>query len=320
MTEYKSFLAPYIEKYMKYSEASGGCSDHAKSSIRLFDKYCNEHSGGTASLTQELVDGWCSKRDTESNNSCRARVYPIYDLIKYLRARKLTDAACPEIPRHERCTYIPHAFTGEELKRFFYECDHLSCDGRRPSRNRRMTLPVIFRLLYSTGMRTCEARMLRHEHVDIEHGIINIENTKGHIQHYVVLHDSMAEVMEKYDAAISCLYPQREYFFPGVKKPYHDEGWLTGNFRQIWDSVNSSHAVPYDFRHYYGTFNVNSWVGQGFDFFDQFVYLSKSMGHSTLESTKYYYSLVPVLSEILKEQTGAGMEWILTEVNHEKSR
>ena len=42
--------------------------------------------------------------------------------------------------------------------------------------------------------------------------------------------------------------------------------------------------------------------------------MSKSMGHTTLESTKYYYSIVPGLSEIIKEQTENSSEWMIPEV------
>ena len=38
------------------------------------------------------------------------------------------------------------------------------------------------------------------------------------------------------------------------------------------------------------------------------------MGHTTIESTKYYYSIVPGLSDILKRQTEEGFDWIIPEV------
>ena len=38
------------------------------------------------------------------------------------------------------------------------------------------------------------------------------------------------------------------------------------------------------------------------------------MGHTTLESTKYYYSIVHGLSEIIKEQTENSSEWMIPEV------
>ena len=51
------------------------------------------------------------------------------------------------------------------------------------------------------------------------------------------------------------------------------------------------------------------------DFYDKIAYLSKSMGHVTLESTKYYYSIVPNLSSIMMNQTNETFDWIVPEVN-----
>jgi len=43
------------------------------------------------------------------------------------------------------------------------------------------------------------------------------------------------------------------------------------------------------------------------------------MGHTTLESTKYYYSLVPGMAAILEEKTGVDFDNILPEVYNEES-
>lgn len=69
-------------------------------------------------------------------------------------------------------------------------------------------------LLYSSGMRAREARMLLAGDVDLEHGVIGIRFSKGSGQHYVVLHDSMLALMRRYDAAVKTLYPGRKYFSP----------------------------------------------------------------------------------------------------------
>lgn len=61
-------------------------------------------------------------------------------------------------------------------------------------------------------MRTTEARLLRREDVCLEDGIVNIRYSKGYNQHFVVLHDSMLELMKKYDVAISKLVPERIFF------------------------------------------------------------------------------------------------------------
>lgn len=57
---------------------------------------------------------------------------------------------------------------------------------------------------------------------------------------------------------------------------------------------------PYDFGHNYATTDINRWIGIELAFDDRLVYLSKSMGHRSLESTAYY-SLTPALADVLNE-------------------
>ena len=52
-------------------------------------------------------------------------------------------------------------------------------------------------------MRPIEIRLLKRHNVDLKDGIINIEETKGYHQHYVALHDSMKEILIKYDEEIN---------------------------------------------------------------------------------------------------------------------
>lgn len=74
----------------------------------------------------------------------------------------------------------------------------------------------------------------------------------------------------------------------------------------------------YDFRHNYAIRNINKWICTGFEFDDKLLYLSKSMGHRDIESTKYYYSLVPGLADILEDKTNADFEDIVPEVHYEE--
>jgi len=109
----------------------------------------------------------------------------------------------------------------------------------------------------------------------------------------------MLKLMRDYDESISKVYPKRTYFFPSKNDSHYTRGWVTANFRLLWDKVNTSHATAYELRHHYVVLNINRWVDTGFDFDDKLLYLSKSMEHTTIESTKYYYYIVPVLSQIL---------------------
>lgn len=147
--------------------------------MRAFDRHCNELYPENDKLTQEMVDSFFVKRPTETINSCRQRCYLVSEFIKYLQEREQTNVIVPERPRKRRNTYIPHAFSHEELSDFFEACDNLRyLPNRIDMKIRSMTAPVIFRLLYSTGMRTIEALSLRCEHVDLTEGVISIVGTK----------------------------------------------------------------------------------------------------------------------------------------------
>jgi len=319
MSEFISPIAPLIRAFVAFRKASRRWNEASyEVNLSLFDKYCDKHFPNVSELSQDMADSWCSQRKTETNNSCRSRIYPVVSFIRYLRKRGMTAVAEPTVPRKEPRDYIPHAFTEAELQNFFTACDSISADPPTEEQlSRRITVPVFFRLLYSSGIRTNEARALMHEDVDLDSGVVNIRYSKGHAQHYVVLHDSMLLLMRQYDGAIDKMYPNRVYFFPSRKRNggFHRASWVQRNFHKMWRQHNDGYVVPYELRHNYAVENINGWTGVGFDFNAKLLYLSKSMGHSVLESTKYYYSLVPGLADIIEAQTDEGD--IIPEVDYE---
>lgn len=312
-----SFLSPQIKNFIHFRRISGNWNESSyEPNLKLFDGYIARNYPGACTLTQEMADTWCAKRETETNNSCRSRIYVVVSFIKYLRERNITDIGLPEIPRKEKRTYIPHAFTDTELKGFFRECNALSVYNNNPSHKlRKIVVPVFFRLLFSSGMRTTEARLLKRDDAGLDNGIVNIRDSKGHDQHYIVLHDSMAKLMRRYDAAADKLIPGRTFFFPSLHDKPHPKGWVVWNFNELWSKVSNSDATAYELRHNYATHNINNWTDSGFGFEDRLLYLSKSMGHRCIEETKRYFSIVPALSDILKEKTQDSMDNIIPEVN-----
>jgi len=315
MSKFTSFLRPLIEAYILYQKASDRWNESDEYLLLTFDRYCKNKYPEETKLSQEMVDSWCRKRETETNNSCRSRIYPIISFIRYLRKRKKASITEPIIPQSEPRTYIPHSFTETELKNFFAACDSIPSSPKTEEQlSRRITIPVYFRLLYSSGIRTYEARMLKCKDVDLINGILNIRYSKGHAQHFIVLHDSMLKLMGQYDIEISKQYPNRTYFFPARNDSFHRRAWVQNNFRAMWDICNKTYTTAYALRHNYAIENINQWIGMGFSFDDKLLYLSRSMGHNALESTRYYYSLVPGLADILEDRSGDDM--IIPEVEY----
>ena len=323
MTPYRSCFSDYIERFVAYRKASGSWNEpNYGLNIRLFDNFCTDNYPMSVALTQEMVDTWSTKRETETNRSHETRTRVVRLFVEYLRRRDLTDVVPPAKYKSESKTYIPYAFDDDELTRFFHACDSYQPFHFRKKQSllKKFTVPVFFRLLYSTGMRTTEARLLKKDSVDLVHGIIDIQESKGYDQHYVVMHDSMKSLMVEYDQAIAKLLPMREYFFQTSKGTHYTRDWVQDNFRQFWNKSNGDTTSPvaYDLRHHYAIVNINGWLDDGFEFNDKLQYLSKSMGHRSIEATRYYYSIVPRLSDTLAEKTEAGFNLIVPEVSDEK--
>jgi site-specific recombinase XerD len=302
--EFKSFLSEILDGYLVYRKASGRDRISYLLNVRLFDRYCVREYPSAKELSQVMVDQWCKKRDTESTNSCISRIYPVLSFLRYAKARGLTDVNIPSAPRSTPRTYIPHAFSVEELQNFFYSCDSINTKYGLIGKIQKNTVPVFFRLLYSSGMRTTEVRLLRREDVNLENGVISIRYSKGYNQHFVVLHDTMLDLMKEYDSAISKMIPDRTFFFPTSSNGGYPDSWVSRIFKKHWSESNKSSTTAYELRHHYAVENINSWICQGLTTHMRLLSLSKSMGHSNVESTKYYYSLVPGLSEIIENATG----------------
>jgi integrase len=216
-------------------------------------------------------------------------------------------ATSPAIPK----TYIPHAFSEKELSNLFKACDEIKSGKNIQEKLRKLEVPVFFRLLYSSGLRTTEIRQLRRENVNLRTGVINIRYTKGYNERRIVLHDTMRRLLIHYDKSIEELIPDRNILFPSFEDKCHLNSWVVNQFNEMWYKYNETKARAYDLRHHYAIENINKWRNTGFEAHDNLLALSKSMGHRKLESTMYYYSLVPKLADIIENISGETYDKII---------
>jgi integrase len=304
--EYMSIGAGLFNQFVSHRIASGCWSAAYDWALRSFDMHCATQYPEATLLTQKMVDTWCAIRQSENLHSCGKRTAVVNSFLKYTRNRGLLNLDWNSIPTHgsgNMNTKDPHAFTDVELKNFFFACDTI-----RISRNSlvdklmKLIIPAFFRLLFSSGMRTNEVRNLDVEDVDLRNGIINIRHTKGYTEHRVALHPTMRDRLVTYHSAANMLIPDRKCFFPNYRDKYYSLTWMEYNFERLWFKYNHAHATPCHLRHHYATTNINNWPAQAEKFNRNLLYLSRSMGHSTIETSMYYYSFTPKLAELLKER------------------
>lgn len=306
-----------IGSFIRSRRAAGAICASYEETLRHFDAHCAREFPGASELRQEMVDSWCERRPTESANSCRTRCFPVVSLVRFLRGRDDSHLTEPKLPRREPSTFEPHHFTDQELARFFHECDTWRSPRMPKSAELRnkYTMPVLYRLLYSSGIRTGEARLLRRGSVDLAAGTMLIRGGKGGNERVVALHPQMAAIMARYDDLMEGVCPGRAYFFPNGTDGHLTRNWVSRHFAEMWSRVSDEPATAYHLRHHYATENVNALVERGLSGVGDLEVLSKSMGHSSVETTvASYYSAVPALADVLRELSGGSFEALIPEV------
>ena len=295
-TPYSSPFAAFISGLIATKRAAGYAYQNAQYQLHDFDRYAALHPA-CRSLSRELVRGWAKAKDGEHPAVHRTRLSPIRELGKYMQSIGVADAfVLPTAGLRTAPGYVPHFFTEQELTAFFRACDKLQPNSAAQARH--LVLPVFFRLLYCCGLRTCEARTLRVEQVDLEAGHIDIIRSKRCTSRRLPVPDDVLGLLRRYAARVSEIYPGRIYFFPTTRSDCYSSSSEAAVFKSIWQAAGlgpgcGNRPRPYDFRHHFALSNLNRWIANGVEGNAMLPYLSRYMGHGSLASTDYYLHLVP---------------------------
>jgi integrase len=97
---------------------------------------------------------------------------------------------------------------------------------------------------------------------------------------------------------------------------------ISYNFKKIWNQAGlkqepNEKIRAYDFRHHFAFANINRWVEKNIDVNSMLPYLMRYMGHSDLNSTLYYFHLVPEFFSTFSAKNKV-LENLLPEVTYEE--
>ena len=315
----------WYQDFMSHREAYGR-KKPANDFTRCFLNWCNRTYPDEEYLKQEMLEIWGTKRDTENTMSHGRRAAAVNHYVEFINERGDGPYTLIEYewgnPSPE-----PILASKAEMANFFKAVDELPIESTKnnPLVDRMVLVraieaPVLFRMLYSTGIRVNEIRWLHRDDVDLENGIIYVRRSKGYYERIIALHPAMTELLCKYDRLIRKEVPDTEIFFPNADGSMHNSSWIRVNFKALWYKYNpkpsdgSREVVPYVFRHNYAIENIMSWDQRGYNADKKMVALSKSMGHRGIQSTQYYFHLVPRFADLLDEKEGASVSEIIPDI------
>jgi len=292
MSKFTSRFASVIEDMLEYHTALGFSSNTLNKNFSRFDRFCTEKYPDCDTLTKELVFDWLATCAEKLNNMVSHDVSSIRQLAEYFNAVGCEAYVLPYGFYPANKHFTPYIFTDSELFALFRAIDTLTtkCD-----RTESTVAPVLFRLIYTCGLRPNEGRELLRENVNLETGEIYVTNTKKKRERIVVMSSDMIKICNGY---VRRNFLKSVYFFPRSDGNAYTSTQLDRLFKRCWIDANPGvtdlpNVRIYDLRHRYASARLNRWLDEGRDLNAMLPYLRTHMGHNELSDTAYYIHLLP---------------------------
>lgn len=201
----------------------------------------------------------------------------------------------PEVIK-TRDVYSPYIFNNDECKRIVEMVDNYQyLNGKAICED--YTLPMLIRILISTGIRVSEATGLKISDYDQANGVIKIEMSKGKKERLVPISDSLKNILDRYVKKINSYHKDAQYLFPlkdykrHMEKSHVDNAFrlLFKRYGYIRTNVRFKRDIcPHCFRHTFAVHSFKQALDKGYDITDTVPYLSIYMGHKSLKETEKY--------------------------------
>ena len=310
--EVRKDVENWVRDMQEFRAAAGFRTYGYKAPLGSLCAYCRRVGRGSRGLDRELVLGWLEESASSgSADATYRKASVVRALANYInafggRAYVLPHALQPS----RKASFVPYIPDDAELSGLFAEIDKVRDFG--PGRLAvRSAYAVLFRLIYTCGLRPGEAVRAKVSDLDLENGTLFIRETKFHRQRIVALSEPMAMLLCKYTRQLESVMPHVDYLFPAVGGRHVNMKRVEKQLRQCWRQTHvgvTADSVPrlrvYDLRHRFASAVLQKWLDEGRDVYAAIPLLRAYMGHSSLSSTLYYVHLLP---ESLR--ASKGIDW-----------
>jgi integrase/recombinase XerD len=146
-----SVLAPCMADFVEQKRALGNKYNACVEVFNGFDRFCNEQHLEAPVISKELLSLWEEKRPHENETTQLIRISYVRQLCEYLNNNgyEVPGAFHPAPKKSQQ--FVPYIFTKNELERLFSATDSTKPTPSSPIRH--LVMPVLFRLIYTCGLR-----------------------------------------------------------------------------------------------------------------------------------------------------------------------
>ena len=286
-------MSEYADDYIAHKRAGGVEAYKENMILRRFIRITLEKHPNATTVTQENAEYWSNLTPNESPRNQQLRTGVVQRFSEYLLSRGVASYIYPRT-KTVPTQFTPYIFTNDELARIFAASDNC----RSPYLPTRCEVAsLIFRVLYSTGMRISEAINLKVRNIDLVQGVIGVYDTKFGKERLLPVDDSLLKRMKSYSKNVLTFAGPDSPFFPGQNNRHYHPNTIYGMFREFLWQAGISHggkgAGPrvHDLRHTFAVHCLRRAVKNGDDLGVMLKYLSVYLGHSSTSATQAYLRL-----------------------------
>jgi integrase len=296
---YNSPLKQCIQAMINEKRALGYKYDSSARLLYKFDQFCLTYGCTAPILSKELVLAWCQKHPNEAQATYRTKLTVIRQLAMHMDRIGMNAFVLPLNYTPKGPKYVPYIFSNKELTTFFEQTD--SCHYCAEVPHRQWIMPLLFRMLYSCGLRISEALNLKMVDVNLQIGVLTIIDGKFNKDRLVPISPALQIRCYDYVKRVHAFSDEQAYFFPALNGKAVSRRNAYSNFRKfLWQS-RISHGGwgkgprVHDFRHTFAVHCMRYWVFQGKDLAAYLPILKTYLGHHSFSDTAQYLRLTAEL-------------------------
>jgi len=320
--EWKSDISHMLLAFLREKRMTGYKYMIQEKYLRRFDEYYVRNGYSGTRLTKAMTDAFIyTAPEKPSTHYIKERL--MRDVAIFALRNGYREVYVPEVKSAptKKSSHVPYIFTEEEMKHIF-----IAIDSWQDSfyTDRHIIDPVLFRLLYATGMRVSEALSLMVKDFDLDNGILTVYHAKNNKDRLVPITPSLAKRIKELSDGIHRYSKGTDYLFPSLRGGKIDLSTIYRRFRQYLQRAGISHTTSgprvHDFRHNYAVKCLKRWVLSGEELTNILPYLAAYMGHSDFRGTQYYLRLTADLYPDIISRQEADFGYVIPEgdINHEK--
>lgn len=287
-------LEHLCQEFLRFKRATGLKYTSEEKTFRYFIRYCQEkYSEGN--LPEDAIFNWINESANRSLKTKSNYLGTMTAWAKYMFSLGYIQMRIPDIRYSRNTAFVPHIFTTYELNAIWNTVDNIKPSKVYP--NLHKCIPVLFRLLYSCGLRISEALAITASDINFDTNVVTLKHTKMDKERLIPMCDSLAKIMKKYvNEQAGEIGPTSPIFY------YRAGQSLTPSsiYKRFRMTLQES-GIPYegklrgprvhDFRHTFAVVTMNRLSDEGNDLYVSLPILAAYLGHSGVKSTERYIRL-----------------------------